>query len=593
VTPARLRWALAALVTSISVVVVVSAANPVPHSGGDNAGYVALAHALVTGAGYVDAFDPQGLPHTKYPPVFPGLLALLISLGARTWVALKLSAAVPTVLAVAFTCLWAQRIVGVWSGFAVALLLALSSGIVYYSQWVLSDPLFLAFTMASLWALAMADRSLDDAGGASENSQAPTEGPPPTDRARGSNVDGGSKESPAPLRAGWLTVGVVMAGLAYFTRSAGLPLVVALLAWLVFHRRWRSTAAAGTGLLLPMLAWWLRGRGEGVAQYGTEFWMVNPYQPALGTIGVPGLVPRVIENMSSYVLQHGPAGVVGAGGPELAALGVVLTLVAVTGWVLSIRERVGPAELFFPLYAGLILVWPTVWGGDRFALPLYPLVFLYGAVVVRFAAGRLPVLAGNAIAAVAVLGLLLPATGNWLDGNRQTRECAAFAEQRGPWACYGARVGYFVMAASWVDGGLPEGAAVLSRKPRHFYALSGHPSRAFPFEENVEAHLALADELGARYVLLDRWDGQATRYVGAAVRQKPGAFCYVRGFGQPNEGGAQLLGILPPDLRDAAGAAGETSAGLSRCPDSYVRPGTVSENYSPSGRIPLLEGLGS
>jgi hypothetical protein len=395
------------------------------------------------------------------------------------------------------------------------------------------------------------------------------------------------------LRPGWLAAGLAFAGLAYFTRSAGLPLIVALFAWLGWSRRWRPALAAGFGLGLPMFAWWLRGRQEGVAQYGTEFWMVNPYEPALGTIGLPGLMPRVMENMSGYVLQYVPAGIVGSGSSVLAPLGVALSAVAVVGCTLTLRRRIGPAELFFPIYAGLILVWPAVWGGDRFALPLYPLVFLYGAVTLRAAAVRLPTLAGTAIGAAAVLVLLLPSAGHWLDENRSMRECAAFAAQRGPWACYGTRVGYFVMAAAWADESLPAGASVLSRKPRHFYVLSGHPSRAFPFEERAGALLSLADEVGARYVLLDRWDGLASRYVGGSIGQNPGAFCYVRGFGDATEGGAQLFGIRPPGSRTGEGASGEGSVGIQTCPSDYVRSGSRTENYSPSGRIPLLEGLDS
>jgi hypothetical protein len=52
---------------------------------------------------------PRRLPHTKYPPLFPALLALLIALGARTWVALKAAAAIATVVAVGLTYLWAER----------------------------------------------------------------------------------------------------------------------------------------------------------------------------------------------------------------------------------------------------------------------------------------------------------------------------------------------------------------------------------------------------------------------------------------------------------------------------------------------------
>jgi hypothetical protein len=563
VTPERFRGLLGGLTLLISTVVVATAFTAVPHTGGDNAGYIALAHGLLTDGAYLDVFDPERMKHTKYPPVFPGLLAVMIALGARTWGALKLAAAIPTVFAVGATFVWAERRVGAWPALAIGVLLTVSSGVVYYSHWVLSDPLFLALTMLALASFA---RSEADARAEEDVS---------SDRGR----------------VTWLIVGVMATGLAYFTRSAGLPLVLALFGWLTLGRRWRALAGSAFALGIPMLAWWLRGQGEGVAQYGTEFWMVNPYDPAQGTIGVFGLGPRVMDNAAAYVFQHGPAGVVGADGPALAAIGLLLTLAAAVGWILSIRERVGVAELFVPLYAGLILVWPAVWGGDRFVLPLYPLVFVYGFMSIRLLASRLPSAATPVTASFALLALLLPAGGHWLDGNRQSGRCDAVAAEQGAWACYGARVGYFVRAASWTADGLPGGSAVLSRKPRHFYLQSGHPSRTFPFDDDPATHLELADRIGARFVLLDQWDGQAVRYLGAAVTQRPDAFCYVGGFGQPTDGGAQLLGILPPAVR--GGVSGqEPGRGIEPCPESF----TVSPDggsYSSSFRIPLLESLDS
>ena len=160
-TPERLRWGLGGLTLLISAVVVSTAFTTIPHTGGDNAGYISLAHGLLVDGSYLDVFDPERMKHTKYPPVFPGLLAMMIALGARTWGTLKLAAAVPTVLAVVATYVWAERRVGVWAAFGVAVLLTFSSGIVYYSHWVLSDPLFLALTILALqgtprpvWALA-------------------------------------------------------------------------------------------------------------------------------------------------------------------------------------------------------------------------------------------------------------------------------------------------------------------------------------------------------------------------------------------------------------------------------------------------------
>ena len=137
---------------------------------------------------------------------------------------------------------------------------------------------------------------------------------------------------------------------------------------------------------------------------------------------------------------------------------------------------------------------------------------------------------------------------------------------------------------------LPEDAAVMTRKPRIFYVMSGLPSRTFPFDPSPEAQLAEADAVGARYVLLDRWDGQAARFVGAAVRARPGAFCFVRGFGPEPGVGAQLLGILPSGSRSSGEAAGRGGVALARCPDAYGAgmsdPGAYPSAVST--RIPLL-----
>lgn len=564
----RLGWALFGGVVAVTTLVVYTVFNPLPHLGGDNAGYVALAHGLLTQGTYTDVFDPQGLPHTKYPPVFPLLLALLIAAGARTWVALKATAAVATVAAVAFTYLWAARTLRALGAFAVALLVGLSVGVVYYSQWVLSDPLFLALTVGSLYALARADGRTS---------------------AGGTAID---------IR--WLAVGVLGTGLAYFTRSAGLPLVIALLGWLALRRAWRSLGVTTAVLGIPMAAWLLRGRSGGVAQYASEFWMVNPYDPSLGTVGPADLVGRVMQNAIGYATNHLPTGVVGGDAPAVALLGLCLVTAATAGWLLRLRERIGPAELFFPLYWGVILVWPTVWSGDRFALPLLPLIFVYGALALRAATRRLPDAVHPILATVALLVLLVPAADDWRRAASRTPACPEELRGRDLWACYGPRIQSFMTAASWSATGLPDGSAVLSRKPRHFYVQSGVPSRAFAFFEDAEAHLELADTLGARYILLDQWDGFAARYVGAAVRERPGAFCFVQGFGEPAAGGAQLLGVLPPRARTSAESS-EEAVRVERCPPGFTTgvvpapPGTEGEfgTYSSSGRIPLLEGLDS
>ncbi|MEX2466888.1 MAG: hypothetical protein WD995_08250 [Gemmatimonadota bacterium] len=545
------RWLLVASLV-VAAALVVGAFNPAPHSGGDNAAYLSLAHALVEGEGYVDAYDPVGARHTKYPPLFPLLLAGLAAAGAATWTAFKALVAVATVAGVGFTFLWAERRLGPWRAFSVAVLVAASAGVVYYSHWVLSEPVFVVLTLASLWALERGEAKQWD--------------------------------------RRWIAFGAAAALAAYFTRSAGLPLLVAVLAWLGLRRRFRELTAVAAAFAVPALVWLWWGRGAGVGDYTTEFWLADPYQPGLGTVGLAGLAGRALENGVAYAIRHVPAAVVGSQGVWTIALGVVLVGAALFGWASKVRREPGAAELFVPLYVGLILLWPEVWGGDRFVLPVLPLVFLYGSEALEQTTQRL---GGGArvVAAAVLVGLLLPALGSWAGASRDARACSAAIASGGPFACYGTRVTEFVAAAGWMGVELPEGAAVMTRKPRIFYVMSGGvPSRTFPFDPDPRVLLAEADEVGARYVLLDRWDGQAGRFVGEAVRARPGAFCFVRGFGPGPAGASQLLGILPSEQRTAGDVDDQGGVALGRCPESWVRESSAGASYaSPlSTRIPLF-----
>ena len=75
VVRASWRWLLAALHLLLAWLFF----EPQMHNGGDNSAYLALARSLVDGTGYREIYDPAMPLHTQYPPVFPLLLAGLLS----------------------------------------------------------------------------------------------------------------------------------------------------------------------------------------------------------------------------------------------------------------------------------------------------------------------------------------------------------------------------------------------------------------------------------------------------------------------------------------------------------------------------------
>ena len=239
-------------------------------------------------------------------------------------------------------------------------------------------------------------------------------------------------------------MGLALVIAAYFTRSAGLPLLVAVALWLALRRRWRPLGVLAGVFLVPAALWQSRSQ----ADYISEFWLINPYAPDLGRAGPGDLIARGRRQLLD-VRERIRAG--GAGrpravrGPGSSASCWRGWLVA--GWVRRVRGGPGVAELFFILYAGLMLAWPAVWSGDRFALPLFPLLLLYAGETLAGMAGKLSAAArerpawlarlpARAIVLAVAGATLVPASFSWAS-SAATGRCGAPSAWPG-WVSWGA-----------------------------------------------------------------------------------------------------------------------------------------------------------
>jgi hypothetical protein len=471
------------------------ALNPAPHTGGDNAGYLALAGSLLEHGRYLSIWQPGTPLQTQYPPVFPALLAAGLATGLKPWLGLKLIPILFSAFAVAFTYLWLHRHTTPLMALGVTLLIAVSPGVLENAHWVLSDVPFWAFTMVALWSFEEDDRRN-------------------------------------------FVVGVAATMLAYFTRSAGLPLVLAALLWLLLRRRWRR-AVALLAVFVPLAGlWWLRAHLAGGVPYLQQFLAVDPYSPELGRIGLADLFNRVIVNGSTYVVTLLPRLLFGAVGVVPAAAAVLLVLAALVGWVRRM-PRPAVAELFLPLYAGLLLVWPQVWAGERFLLPALPVLLVLAAEPLVAAAG----IAGRRVVAVSALtvltAMLVAAAPPDYALVRRGLGCMARYREGHPHACLPFSFRDYTQIALWARSALPPDAVVISRKPRMFFVLSGRRGEMFPLDRDPATLLALARKTGARYVVLDHLD-QVSTFLLDTVMRRPAAFCTLRYAGPER---ATLLGI--------------------------------------------------
>jgi hypothetical protein len=368
-----------------------------------------------------------------------------------------------------------------------------------------------------------------------------------------------------------------------------LPLAGAAVVALALERRWRGGGALAAVVGLPFAGWWLRGRSAAVAEgrYTREFFLLDPYQPDLGTASAGDFVTRVVENLIGYLTRFLPDALVGARGPAATLVTLAVVLLALVGWGRSLRAgRPGVAALFLPLYTGVILLWPAVWSGDRFALPLVPVLLVFAAEESWRHARRWSDGARNTALVVLGLAVALPAMADWVEARGEADRCRAVARAAGPWACGGAGLADFAATARWAGARLSEGSPVLTRKPRIWYLNSGLPTRTYPFTDVPGALLREAEAVGARHVVLDYVGGQGTRFVGGALASDPDRFCEAAAIG--GAGGVpptRVLEILPPG-RDSGSRISAEGIRLAACPG----PGAGAAVPSAGWAIPLLDG---
>ncbi|MBW3572655.1 MAG: phospholipid carrier-dependent glycosyltransferase [Gemmatimonadetes bacterium] len=533
----------AVVLAVLHAVLALLALDPTPHNGGDNAAYLALARSLLERGTYQELWDPALRLHTQYPPGWPLLLAGAMAAGVRPWVGFKVLSILFSAAAVALSYLWARRVTTPGAALGVATILALSPGVVDLARWELSDVPFWAFTMLALWAFARIP-------------DAPEPGAQPSAGEAGAG--------------GWGALALASAAvlLAYVTRSAGVPMVVAAAGWLAWRRRWRALALFAAVVGPFAAAWWARGRTVGDASYAGHLWHVDPYNPALGTVTFGGMLQRIARNVVEYTGDHLPYLLIGNRMTVAAAIvGIAVVVLSAVGWGMRLR-RAGLAETWLPLYLGLVLVWPAEWSGERFLLPALPVLLVCTAEVVRAGGRRMgqPVLLGAALVGVLALG----GAPRLVQKIQFAASCRQAYGAGDPHPCVsGVWQEYLELAAS-LRGRLPEDAAVLSRKPTLFWVHSGYRSRVYPFTSHPDTLLAHARRAGAEYVLLDKLDHMSATYLTSVLMQRPHAFCVVQTMDGAN---TTLFGIHPqaekvPDVRAAPTQDEEVNVSFAFCPET-------------------------
>ena len=424
-------------------------------TGRDDARYLLLGRAL-RGLTYRELWRPDGRFHALYPPGYPAALAIWGGIfGERFDVLILLN-----VLASAATLLILFLVVRRRWGDVLALCalapLAVNPHLVEQAGNLASEPLFMLLSVGALAMLAADD---------------------PTLRAR--------------IAASALALAAVM------TRSAGVPIVGALIVLWLVERRWRFALGftAAAGVVLGGWFWWTvrfadRAVGESYVADASFIGQDNG--------GMLGRLNDMSQRAADYLARSVPS-VMQA--PTLAGTiadnVIVTTIAAITlaagAWVLWRSWRA--ATLFLLATAGLLLVW--TWHLTRYLVPLSPLLVACMMVGAAWLAGR--VRPAAAPFAAAILSIVMTVTGVVHTRERQRADTACPRGQTPPAAsCLRRDVVSYLDAALYLRDSVPAGAVILSVKPEPVYLYSGH--KALAGRSLVDEEHDLVDRLRAEHV---------------------------------------------------------------------------------------------
>jgi 4-amino-4-deoxy-L-arabinose transferase-like glycosyltransferase len=455
------------------------------NTNGDNAQFLVLGESILQGRGLAHVNAPDNAPHTKYPPLYPLLLAGVLALFPEGLLPAKLLSAALGVACAPLLYVLARRRLGDRLALGAALAAAVSPHILEFSHITLSEIPYLFFSLA---ALLLVERTID---------------------------------APRATRRDALLALLAIAA-TYYVKSVGLALAIAAPIAAARRRRFRLALLFAAGFGALSAPWYLRNRSVGQENlYLDYFLMKNPYEEGSPKITGREFVDRIRANVVRYegsVIPNAVVPVAFAGTGQPPAWERVLFLAPVALAAIGVGAALGAgflvAEIYAILFLAFIHAWPEVWSSTRFLLPLIPLLLLYVVLAVRRIAawgapraGRGTAQGARAWAPLACVGLLVA-----LSGIASARNAARPRADTPDWR-------NFFAAAAWIRVNTPEDAIVCSRSAYILYWTTRRKAVGYPFSPDPERVFREVAASGARYILVDSfyWTGTTGRYLVPAL----------------------------------------------------------------------------
>jgi hypothetical protein len=431
---------------------------------GDNAYYYVLGKALSEGEGYVNIASINKVPNNHYPPGYPFIISLFMHI-SDSIIFLKLINGIFLLISLHLLFYLFKYLSNSSKiAFVTIFFLLLNSHILLYGTMLMSE---MSFILLSFFCIYMVLRT---------------------------NLESNLFRKPHVY-----LILIALVG-AYYIRSTGLALFAGLILYLLFNRYWKAAVFIGAGFITLATPWIIRGQKLGGSSYIKPMVMINPYRAELGNADLIDYFNRIVANISRYITREIPnsslpfieVDYLSEINPIEWLIGLPILILIVYG-----LYKLGRRGLIIICYLattfGILLLWPEVWTGVRFVLPVVPLLLFaliiglyYGMTYIHLSLKAKP---DYHILIILVFGL------TFIFPIQSIHEKAKF-DYPNAW------INYFNVA-DWFKRNNIKDAVVICRKPMLFHINSGTYTSTFKYSNDEKEVLDDLKRKQTDYVILD------------------------------------------------------------------------------------------
>ena len=570
---------------------------------GDNIYYYSLGQALSQGEGYTNIISYKKTPHSHFPPGYPWFISKVIKVFPDNVQTVKKANGFLMYLSVIllFFVVFITTRNSILS-FCSSLLMSLHKDLLRIATIMMSETLFIFLSLLAVFLALLI-----------------------------------MKNKIGEKRRWMLPVTIVFYGLiiafAYFVRTMGLSLILALVGWLGIVAicelvRWRKSVKNSTEVitykysflkatalcLMTLLAvgtaklsWDARNRHLNIE--------ANDYQATFmkktnneDMAGIEDWKIRIKSNTSHFITRWIPESTYMKApvsdqeeitGKEWI-LGLLLMAVMIVG---CLYLNIGRLLMLFyvALTVGVLILYPEQYGGTRYIVPLMPFfifLFLNGLSAIVAGAYKIfklshpPFLAQGVLLLIVTFGLMVP---KFVEAQTDYRKTARVKS----WFSTGdVNAVNFLSAAKFCGDSLPKDARIINRKPELFYMFSNyHPSSGFPFYADPDTIYNMLRRDSIDYLIIDSWFRHAYVTLYPCILKYPDKFKQVKKFGDVDT----VRKINPTfvfQFNDEWGYTGDMKDGVRegegvlKMQDGRIFKGTFSHNL-PNGYGSLCDSAGN